>query len=86
MISLKPDYTDIYFNRGVVKEKIGDHESAILDFNKAIEYNPTLGEAYFKRGLAKDNMGDYSGACFDWSVAGELQEYGAYDLIKMYCK
>lgn len=86
IILLNPDYTDIFYNRGIVRGKLGDPKGAIEDFNKAIELNPSLGEAYFNRGLIKDFIGDYAGACKDWSKAGELHDYGAYDLIKQYCK
>ncbi len=40
-IKLNPDYADAYFNRGVVKNALGDHKGAINDFEKTIKLNPS---------------------------------------------
>ena len=51
---------------------LGDDEGAILDFDKAIKFNPKYTEAYSNRGLAKYNIEDLQGAYFDFSKALEL--------------
>tara|TARA_A100001388_G_scaffold130391_1_gene96593 strand:+ start:266 stop:418 length:153 start_codon:yes stop_codon:yes gene_type:complete len=35
-----------YINRGFAKENLGDYESAISDYNKAIEKNSTMYEPF----------------------------------------
>ncbi len=39
-------------NRGEAKMSLGDDEGAILDFGKALKFNPKLVDAYTNRGLS----------------------------------
>ena len=41
-IKLNPDYVDAYYNRGVAKSALGDHNGAETDFKRAIELDPAL--------------------------------------------
>ena len=61
-----------YFSRGNSKYKLNDYRGAILDYNKAIELNPTLAEAYINRGNTKNDLNDYRGAILDFNKAIEL--------------
>jgi tetratricopeptide (TPR) repeat protein len=81
-----PNFTDIYYNIAIVEDKMGNEKKSISYFDKAIQLNPNLSDAYLNRGLAEGHEGDFRNACKDWSKAGEMQEYGAYDLIKQYCR
>ena len=63
--------TDNLYNSGVVKQKEGDHQSAIDFYDKAIEINPRLDIAYYNRGIAKYNLNDYQGAIVDYTKALE---------------
>jgi tetratricopeptide (TPR) repeat protein len=45
-ISLQSNYAEAYYNRGLVKEKMGEKKEAIAD------YQPNYGEAYYNLALA----------------------------------
>ena len=56
VIKLNPNYSIIYYSRGLIKYYLKDYEVAIEDYNKAIELNPNSFEAYNNRGLAKCDL------------------------------
>jgi tetratricopeptide (TPR) repeat protein/S1-C subfamily serine protease len=58
--------------RGLSKEKIGDNQGALQDFNSAIELNPNGDGFYGFRGLVKIKTGDYQGALKDANRSIEL--------------
>ena len=64
--------SEFYFNRGVDKSNLGKKEEAILDYNKAIELNPSNDNAYSNRGNAKDDLGRKKEAILDYNKAIEL--------------
>ena len=45
-----------HLNRGLIKEKEGDFEGAIIDYTKAIEVDPNNAQAYFNRGNVKRGL------------------------------
>lgn len=71
-IKKNPEYRDAYWKRGLCKAYLDSLQSAIRDYDKAIELKPT-GETYFYRGSAKWELSDSSGACTDWESACALQ-------------
>ena len=94
--------SDIFSHRGVSYLSLKNYESAIIDFDKAIELSnstdkntffPILSTQklyqatlYMNRGFAKLALEEYEDACLDWSRAGELGEKDAYKYIRKYCK
>jgi TPR repeat/Tetratricopeptide repeat len=50
----------------------GDLESAIEDYNKALDINPQDAEAYYNRGNAKYNQGDLETAIEDYNKAIDI--------------
>ena len=50
----------------------GDYESAISEYDKALNLNRNLADAYFKRGAAKDEIGQYFEAISDYTEAIRL--------------
>nr|WP_299416639.1 hypothetical protein [uncultured Emticicia sp.] len=94
-IEINPKYSLAYFERGICKGTLEDYRGAIADFTKAIEFDPKNAKAYFYRGFNKlglatgvnnINQSLNDSACLDLSKAGELGDYGAYDVIKKFCK
>ena len=59
-------------NIGLVYAEKGDYDTAIRDFNKAIELDPKLAQAFYNRGLAYVNKKDYALAIRDFTRAIEL--------------
>lgn len=80
-IESRPESRLSYFNRGYAHYKLGDHHSALLDFDQALtlkdpsdassEYGVTDREArtLYYRALAKRGLGDEFGFCQDLEAA-----------------
>jgi lipoprotein NlpI len=49
-----------------------------VDYDKAIELNPSNASAYFNRGMAKDDLRDFAGAIVDYDKAIELDPSDAW--------
>jgi tetratricopeptide (TPR) repeat protein len=69
---------DLKFNRH-------DYLDAILDYDRALRYNPRDDMALMNRGLAYYNTGLKENACTDWEKAGSLGNTQAFKLISRYC-
>lgn len=61
-----------YYNRGTAYNTLKQHETAIEDFNKALEHNPKYAMAYNNRGNAYSELKQYEEAIEDYSKAIEL--------------
>ena len=73
-IELKKDYTDTYFNRGILWDAKGEYDKAIADYTKAIELKKDYVEAYFNRAVLWDVKGEYDKAITDYGKAIELKK------------
>ena len=73
-----------YYNRGVVKNMIGDFAGAIPDFSQAIELDQKMGIAFFHRGIAKSKMGDLNGRMEDFRRAARLGDINALQWLNTY--
>ena len=62
----------LFYNRGGVKDNLGDHKGAIDDYTKAIEIDPHYVDSYNDRGLSKEELGDHKGAIDDYTKAIEI--------------
>jgi tetratricopeptide (TPR) repeat protein len=58
-----------YYNRGIVKAALGQHFTAIRDFDKAIVLNSDYTDAYYHRGKAMHNLGSIFEAMQDFLTA-----------------
>ncbi len=61
-----------YHTRGAAKAALGDHDSAIEDFNNAIKLKPKKTLYYHDRGLSKEALGQHEEAKADFAKAKEL--------------
>ncbi|HOV55853.1 MAG TPA: tetratricopeptide repeat protein, partial [Bacteroidales bacterium] len=65
--------------------RIEDYQSALEDFNKAIELDNNYAIAYLNRGNTKEMLRDMSGACEDWKKAADLGISSAEMYHKQLC-
>ena len=65
-------YAIAYSNRGNAKERLGQHDAAFADYDRAIELDPNYAIAYSNRGAAKHSLGQYDAALADYNRAIEL--------------
>ena len=61
-----------YFQKGSSLFHQSNFTDAIIQFDKAINLNPSYTEAYGDRGASKANLGQYEGAVLDYQKAEEL--------------
>lgn len=73
-ITLKPDYTVAYNNRGLAKNNLELYDAAIADYNSAINLKHDFAEAYNNRGLALSNLEQYDSAIVDYDRAIDLKQ------------
>lgn len=66
--------TETYFGWGYTKSELGQYESAIADYNMAIQLSPDYAIAYYNRGNAKINLGRTSEVVQHFQTALELAE------------
>jgi Flp pilus assembly protein TadD len=80
-LTLDPNNSYAYANRGLIKYKKGDVDGALTDYNRALTLDPNNSNAYFNRGLIKYNKGDVDGALTDFNRALTLDpnNSSAYD-------
>ena len=63
----------VYFNRGIIYQKMNEVDLAIKDFTKVIQLKEGDAEAYNRRGMAHGKMGYIEGAIQDFYKAIELK-------------
>ncbi|MEE8574321.1 MAG: tetratricopeptide repeat protein [Thermodesulfobacteriota bacterium] len=70
-----------YFSRGFLYNFKGEYDSAIIDFDKAIDINPNDGLSYNSRGLSYYNKGETDRAIMDFDKAIDIYPNyaGAYN-------
>lgn len=76
-ISLDPDYTDAYINRGVAYAAKGDNARAIADYDLALRLSPGDAPTLLNRGVAYLAMGLHDQAIADFSRGIELSPNSA---------
>ena len=73
-IQLKPDYAEVYNNRGNIKSGLGSHDAALDDYDEAIRLNPNFMNAYVNRGIVKLGLNDIDEARSNLQTALVLAE------------
>jgi len=59
----------LYYDRGLVKNRLKQYQSALDDFNLALEYYPDWSEAYFGMGLSYERQEKYDSAIYFYKKA-----------------
>lgn len=72
-IKIEPNDAEIYYNRGVAYENLGQYQPAIKDYNQAISLKPAYSEAFYNRGTLYSEIGQYQQAIEDFNQAISLQ-------------
>ncbi len=72
LIRVNNNSGDAYYNRGLVYQRLGDKEAAIVDYTKAISLNLHDPNVYQNRGLLRSAVGDKQGAVEDLRQAAKL--------------
>ena len=71
-----------HFYQGLEYTKQGNNNSAIDEFSKAIEIDPTYHFAYYNRALAYYRIGNLNSSLTDYNKAIELQPDNVYWIIE----
>ena len=68
-IALKPDYAEVYNNRGISRSMLRQHDKALADYTEAIRLKPDYAMAYYNRAFEKMRQGDLDSANLDYTEA-----------------
>ena len=71
-ISIDPEFTVAYFDRGIAFQRIEDYDQAIADYTQAIALDPDYASSYYQRGVTYYYQGDLEKAISDLNKATEL--------------
>ena len=85
VLTLDPDFSFAWYNRGFVNSRMGNYHAALDDFTKAITLRNDFAEAYYDRGLMSILLSENHDGCMDLSKAGEMGVKDAYRVMKRYC-
>lgn len=66
-LDIDPDNFLAHYNRGLLRQQVGDDNRAIDDFNYVLRFEPGNVMALFNRGVLLDQTGDLHGAIRDYS-------------------
>jgi tetratricopeptide (TPR) repeat protein len=61
-----------YYNRGLSRNRLNQHQSALDDYNETIRLRPTFAEAFYNRGLTRFNLKNTKEAVEDLQKAADL--------------
>lgn len=74
VLSLKPNFHDAWYNRGVALKDLGRYEEAILSYDRALELQPNSSETWNNRGAVLRSLGRVEEAVASYDKALELKQ------------
>jgi len=84
-ITLNPQYSKLYYNRGISNYYLHKYADAMRDYGKAIELNPLFAQAYFNRAVIFLLWNKQEEACADLWSAYRLGLHDALNIIHTKC-
>lgn len=72
ILSLKPDFTEVYYYRGKAKYELKEYKAAIHDYDNSLRLKPDDVNSYFNRGRAKYALRQYQSAITDYDMVLQL--------------
>jgi len=80
-LEIKPDYYEVWGNRGVALNDLGKYEEAIASYDKVLEIKPYDHKARNNRGIALGKLGKYEEAIVSYDKAIEIKpdDYEAWN-------
>ena len=84
-IRLDDQDAEVYAARGCTFYNVKNYDTAIANFNVALQLNPEYALPYLVRGKSKYRSVDNDGACSDWKIAAELGNQEAKKLLDENC-
>lgn len=68
-LALNPQDSDAWYTKGVyLQTELGDNQSAVESYSRAIEINPEFLSAFFNRAMAYKNLGRFDKAISDFEA------------------
>jgi Flp pilus assembly protein TadD/S1-C subfamily serine protease len=71
-LSLNPNFSEVYFRRGIARSLLRDWQGAVADYTQAIGVKPEHADAYVQRGSVRNILADWQGAKSDFNLALSL--------------
>jgi tetratricopeptide (TPR) repeat protein len=81
-ITINPEYSHAYLQRGIAKSAKEKKRDAILDYDIAIKLNPLSDTAYIQRGNTKWRLLDQQGALADYNKTIQINPRYAFAYIQ----
>ena len=78
VIALDPEVEEVFFDRGIIKEHLGDKLGAIQDFSQAIKTQHHFADAYYLRGKLYLELNQYQLALNDLKRANRIDGMNAH--------
>jgi tetratricopeptide (TPR) repeat protein len=72
IITEHPDYSNAYFDMGLIHLELDSLDRAYSDFDKAIKTDPLFVIAYYYRGVCSESKGDKQAAIKDYQQANKM--------------
>ncbi len=70
--TIKPDYDEVWSNKGMILRELGRHKEAIQAYDKAIEIKPDSYEAWNNKGAVLNDLGRYEEALIAHKKTAEI--------------
>lgn len=78
VIALDPSVDEVFFDRGIIKDHLGDKPGAIQDLSQAIKTQHHFADAYYLRGKLHLELNQYELALKDLKRANRLDSMNAH--------